>query len=723
MFVSKNKIIQLTVVFVNMFIVAINMENAYFIQNFSYGKILGYALTPPLLVFLLVRMINEKNNTIKLLFFVSVLACSYIIYMQIPGINFRNLSEDVQRINADINYGRNIEFNRFQNILRIVMLFGSGILSVSFYIFPYNIIILDMGLMFFLWIIDYEKNTYNYVRYFLPVWAFSILSYRSSLFDMETKNFKVNRSARLFQVLIITLIITISSLFINIDPKGVYSNRLWNYFNSQVIPTDQIFGTNILNPFNLTSSGYNDSDKQLGGNITINNDEALAVSAEEPLYLRGSVRSIYTGNRWEKDSVAYYSSDHIEDSRLETLNRMTANSDELVKTAIIEPLKKNTATIFSAIYARDVSFIDSEAEIYYDKLHQIFTSDTTVKDSYYINYFSEGTIRRTIVQFPTESEQVDSKYLDTSFRVTNRTRQLVNSIVDDSMSNYEKASVLAEYLKANYTYSLTPGNLPSGRDFVDYFLFEVTEGYCVHFATALTIMLRIAEVPSRYVEGFKMGSEMEEGKYIVRNSDAHAWTEVLIDKENDIWMNFDATGTPREFIFGEEPVDNNEVDSETPSENPLTPSNETNTNQPGGNVEGPDDVVVTENSSMLGRFILILLGIAVLILVMRMLYKKWKLQRALEDSSLKAYFKEVTKILTDIRYEREKGETYLELSKRIKDEELRNEFRLLVNEVYKEEYSDGIGIYEKRLELLNSLYLKVRIHRGKPFYYLRRYLL
>lgn len=723
MFVSKNKIIQLTVVFVNMFIVAINMENAYFIQNFSYGKILGYALTPPLLVFLLVRTINEKNNSIKLLLFASVLACSYIIYMQIPGINFRNLSEDVQRINADINYGRNIEFNRFQNILRIIMLFGSAILSVSFYIFPYNIIILDMGLMFFLWIIDYEKNTYNYVRYFLPVWAFSILSYRSSLFDSETKNFKVNRSARLFQVLIITLIITISSFFINIDPKGVYSNRLWNYFNSQVIPTDQIFGTNILNPFNLTSSGYNDSDKQLGGNITINNDEALSVTAEEPLYLRGSVRSVYTGNRWEKDSVAYYSSDHIEDSRLETLNRMTSNSDDLVKTAVIEPVKKNTATIFSAIYTRDVSFIDSEAEIYYDKLHQVFTSDTTIRDSYYINYFNEGTIRKTIVQFPTESEQVEFKYLETSFRVTTRTRELVKSIVDDSMTNYEKAQALTEYLRANYTYSLTPGNLPSGRDFVDYFLFEATEGYCVHFATALTIMLRIAEVPSRYVEGFKMGSEMKDGKYIVRNSDAHAWTEVLIDKENDIWMTFDATGTPRENIFGEEPVDNNEVDSETPSENPLTPTNETNTNQPGVNGENPDEEVITENNSILGRFMLSLLGIAVFLLAVRMLYKKWKLQRALEDSSLKSYFKEVTKILTYIRYEREKGETYLELSKRIKDEELRDEFRFLVNEVYKEEYSNEIGIYEKRQELLDSLYLKVRIHRGKTFYYLRRYLL
>jgi hypothetical protein len=339
------------------------------------------------------------------------------------------------------------------------------------------------------------------------------------------------------------------------------------------------------------------------------------------------------------------------------------------------------------------------------------------------NYFNEGTIRRTIVQFPTESEQVDSKYLDTSFRVTTRTRQLVNSIVDDSMTNYEKSLALTDYLRKNYTYSITPGNLPSGRDFVDYFLFEVTEGYCVHFATALTIMLRIADVPSRYVEGFKMGSEMSEGKYIVRNSDAHAWTEVLIDKENDIWMTFDATGTPRELIFGEEPVDNNEVDVETPSESPSTPTNETNTNQPGVNGENPDEEVVTENNNTLGRFILILLGIAVLIATMRMLYKKWKLQRALEDSSLKAYFSEVTKILAYIRYEKEKGETYLELSKRIKDEELRDEFRFLVNEVYKEEYSDGIGIYEKRQELLDSLYLKVRIHRGKTFYYLRRYLL
>jgi len=603
------------------------------------------------------------------------------------------------------------------------MFFGSAILSFSYYIFPYNIIILDMGLMFFLWIIDYEKNTYNYVRYFLPVWAFSILSYRSSLFDSETKNFKVNRTARLFQVIIITLIITISSLFINIDPKGVYSNRLWNYFNSQVIPTDQIFGTNILNPFNLTSSGYNDSDKQLGGNISINNDEALSVSAEKPLYLRGSVRSVYTGTRWEKDSVVYYFSDHIEDSRLETLNRMTANSDELIKTAVIEPVKKNTATIFSAIYTRDVSFIDSEAEIYYDKLHQAFTSDTTVKDSYYINYFNEGAIRKTIVQFPTESEQVDSKYLDTSFRVTTRTRQLVNSIVDDSMTNYEKASVLTEYLRANYTYSLKPGNLPSGRDFVDYFLFEVTEGYCVHFATALTIMLRIAEVPSRYVEGFKMGSEMSEGKYIVRNSDAHAWTEVLMDKENDVWMTFDATGTPRELIFGEEPVDNNEGNVETSSGNPSTPTNETNTNQPGVNGEKTDEEVIAENNNNLERFVLILLGIAALITLMRMIYKKWKLQRALEDSSLKSYFSEVTKILAYIRYEREKGETYLELSKRIKDDELMAEFRLLVNEVYKEEYSDGIGIYENRQELLDMLYLKVRIHRGKTFYYLRRYLL
>lgn len=47
---------------------------------------------------------------------------------------------------------------------------------------------------------------------------------------------------------------------------------------------------------------------------------------------------------------------------------------------------------------------------------------------------------------------------------------------------YEQMVNMEHYLRTNYRYTLTPGNVPRGRDFVDYFL-ETGEGYCVYFAS------------------------------------------------------------------------------------------------------------------------------------------------------------------------------------------------------------------------------------------------
>ncbi|NLB21239.1 MAG: transglutaminase domain-containing protein, partial [Clostridium sp.] len=98
----------------------------------------------------------------------------------------------------------------------------------------------------------------------------------------------------------------------------------------------------------------------------------------------------------------------------------------------------------------------------------------------------------------------------------------MEEIVTDGMTNRQKAVTIRDYLKSTYSYTLSPGELPEGQDFVDDFLFETQEGYCVYFGTALTMMLRISGVPTRYIEGFKMGNEQVNVAYVVRNSDAHA---------------------------------------------------------------------------------------------------------------------------------------------------------------------------------------------------------
>ena len=79
-------------------------------------------------------------------------------------------------------------------------------------------------------------------------------------------------------------------------------------------------------------------------------------------------------------------------------------------------------------------------------------------------------------------------------------------------------------------YSWTPPILSDDSDFVTYFLTESRSGYCVHFATAATMLLRSAGIPARYAEGFAVptGSASNgSGSWInVPDYNAHAWVEV-----------------------------------------------------------------------------------------------------------------------------------------------------------------------------------------------------
>src|SRR6185436_19939065 len=76
-------------------------------------------------------------------------------------------------------------------------------------------------------------------------------------------------------------------------------------------------------------------------------------------------------------------------------------------------------------------------------------------------------------------------------------------------------------------------------DPVDMFLFDTQRGFCEHYAGAFAALMRAAGVPSRVVTGYQGGELNPHGLYlIVRQSDAHAWTEVLVDGQ---WRRIDPT--------------------------------------------------------------------------------------------------------------------------------------------------------------------------------------
>ena len=93
-------------------------------------------------------------------------------------------------------------------------------------------------------------------------------------------------------------------------------------------------------------------------------------------------------------------------------------------------------------------------------------------------------------------------------------------------------------IRRDFAYTL---NVPlAGRNEVDDFLFDRREGYCEHFSSAFTVLMRAAGIPSRVVTGYAGGYRNPVGGYwLVRKSDAHAWVEIWLPDAG--WTRLDPT--------------------------------------------------------------------------------------------------------------------------------------------------------------------------------------
>jgi transglutaminase-like putative cysteine protease len=106
-------------------------------------------------------------------------------------------------------------------------------------------------------------------------------------------------------------------------------------------------------------------------------------------------------------------------------------------------------------------------------------------------------------------------------------------------NNYDSARAIEAALRNDYGYSLQMK--ASGSDPLSDFLFNVREGHCEYFSTAMVVMLRTLNIPARVVNGFLTGEYNEAaGAYTVRQSDAHSWVEVYFPATNS-WVAFDPT--------------------------------------------------------------------------------------------------------------------------------------------------------------------------------------
>jgi transglutaminase-like putative cysteine protease len=120
-----------------------------------------------------------------------------------------------------------------------------------------------------------------------------------------------------------------------------------------------------------------------------------------------------------------------------------------------------------------------------------------------------------------------------------KTQQLAQQLWAQSQQQPEKyvQAVLAWYRKNNFVYTLSPGTLGGNR--IDQFLFSSRRGFCEHYASSFTMLMRYSGVPARVVTGYQGGQPAPDGKsWELRQFDAHAWSEVYIKGK---WQRIDPT--------------------------------------------------------------------------------------------------------------------------------------------------------------------------------------
>lgn len=346
--------------------------------------------------------------------------------------------------------------------------------------------------------------------------------------------------------------------------------------------------------FNLGWIGLYPLHEQLGGPVSVGDDDVLEVTASSDFLLRAATYNVYRGTYWSSSNSILSSRFHSDAFTKSTEDDFDMNRPsktlipENLRNAVLEEEKaevKNLSpmtggTIFTADHLTGVSY--DGADVFCNRSGELFLKNALpVGDSYTVTFSHFRTDSQTyredllalesyIIGHPEAGDSarktlaVTEEYLDVD--VPQSVTDYGLSITSGAVTPLEKVFAIRSELLANYMYYLDVTVPPQNSDFVEHFM-ETRTGYCTYFATAMAVLARVSGIPSRYVEGFVVDvpsggtldftssvwvdgehadisslSAPEEATVAVTEKNAHAWCEVYINGIG--WIPVDATAGP-----------------------------------------------------------------------------------------------------------------------------------------------------------------------------------
>ena len=273
--------------------------------------------------------------------------------------------------------------------------------------------------------------------------------------------------------------------------------------NTQIIPTpsQSITASKLDTEVDLTQEGYLKMSKAAVMDIT--------TDYTGKLYLRGRHYHAYTGTAWTSNLTLQES-----------------------------PITPSKTWVSDTSYSISISYrksADYRHIPYYPQQSQGFVGGMAMggtKETYHYDFSPLwSNWQQQWQDLPTYLPQEEYDYLYLPQETLAWAQSVVVQLQGTSTSwkdTLTVAQAVENYVQNSAAYSLdTPRPPADTDDFVRWFLEESDTGYCVHFASAATVLLRAAGIPARYVEGYTV--DVTSQKTTVRGDMAHAWVEYYVN--------------------------------------------------------------------------------------------------------------------------------------------------------------------------------------------------
>ena len=284
------------------------------------------------------------------------------------------------------------------------------------------------------------------------------------------------------------------------------------------VPIDTSAGTSGLSD---TMSPGDISSLSLSNELAFRVSFADEVPAPQNLYWRGLVLHRFNGRTWSGNGP-------MPSNNILERSKIAVRGDPVTYTITLEPTRQQWVFALDIPYAWDLARTAMGRQ---QQLTREFPIDQRIsyEVTSYLDYRADANM----------AEAFRYWYLDLPDNSNPETAELAREMYAEagSPAAYIDA-VLRKFHEEQYFYTLEPP--PLGKDPVDSFLFETRQGFCEHYASAFAVMMRAANIPARVVLGYQGGELNPQAEHlIVRQSDAHAWTEVWLPESG--WRRVDPT--------------------------------------------------------------------------------------------------------------------------------------------------------------------------------------